>query len=87
MGVLKNIRGDEIMKWWERIIKQRRIKAESGGPDRRRRSYLQTKSMAVRTRGRQSWRASMDGGPTGAEDCVGSGPVGLEVRIGVRGQQ
>ena len=58
---------------------------ESGGPDRRKRSYLQTKSMAARTRGRQSQRASMDGGPTGAEDCAGSGPVGLEVRIRVQG--
>ena len=43
------------------------------------------KSMAVRTGGRQSQRASMDGGPTGAEDCARSGPVGSEVRIGVQG--
>ena len=27
----------------------------------------------------------MDGGPAGVEDCAGSGPVGLEVRIGVQG--
>ena len=26
----------------------------------------------------------MDGGPTGMEDCAGSGPVGSEVRIGVQ---
>ena len=43
------------------------------------------KSVAVRTRGRQSWRASVDNGPAGAEDCAGSGPVGLEVRIRVQG--
>src|SRR6266705_816383 len=41
--------------------------------------------MAARTGGRQSQRASMDGGPAGVEDCAGSGPVGLEVRIGVKG--
>src|SRR6266581_4980281 len=58
---------------------------ESRGPDRRKRNYLQTKSMAARTGGRQSWRASMDGGPTGAEDCAGLGLVGSEVRIGVQG--
>ena len=60
---------------------------ESRGPDRRRGSYLQTKSVAVRTGGRQSRRASMDGGPAGVEDCAGLGLVGLEVRIGCRGQQ
>src|SRR6266581_8409404 len=27
----------------------------------------------------------MDGGPAGVEGCAGSGPVGLEVRIGVQG--
>src|SRR6266705_3542625 len=43
------------------------------------------KYMAARTGGRQSQRASMDGGPTGAEDCARLGPVGLEVRIGVQG--
>ena len=48
---------------------------ESGGPDRRKRSYLRTKSTAMRTRGRQSQRASMDGGPTGVEDCARAGPV------------
>src|SRR6266571_3775491 len=58
---------------------------ESGGPDRRKRSYPWTKSTAARTGGRQSRRASMDGGPTGAEDCAGSGLVGSEVRIGVQG--
>ena len=58
---------------------------ESGGLDRRRRSYPQTKSVAVRTGGRQSQRASMDSGPAGAEDCARSGPVGSEVRIGVQG--
>src|SRR6266581_4885077 len=58
---------------------------ESRGLDRRSRSYPQTKSAAARTGGRQSWRASMDGGPTGAEDCAGSGLVGSEVRIGVQG--
>src|SRR6266705_110738 len=58
---------------------------ESRGPDRRGRSYPQMKSTAARTRGRQSQRASMDGGPAGAEDCAGLGPVGLEVRIGVQG--
>src|SRR6266581_9332817 len=26
----------------------------------------------------------MDGGPAGVEGCAGSGPVGLEVRIGVQ---
>src|SRR6266571_5628713 len=57
---------------------------ESGGLDRRKRSYLQTKSTAARTGGRQSQRASMDGGPAGVEDCAGSGPVGSEVRIGVQ---
>src|SRR6266571_3568485 len=58
---------------------------ESGGPDRRKRSYPWMKSMAARTGGRQSRRASMDGGPTGVEDCARSGPVGSEVRIGVQG--
>src|SRR6266705_1447860 len=58
---------------------------ESRGPDRRKRSYLQTKSAAMRTGGRQSQRAGMDGGPAGAEDCARSGPVGLEVRIRVQG--
>src|SRR6266581_1283171 len=58
---------------------------ESGGPDRRKRSYPQTKSMAARTGGRQSRRASVDGGPAGVEDCARSGPVGSEVRIGVQG--
>ena len=58
---------------------------ESRGLDRRKRSYPWTKSAAVRTRGRQSRRASVDGGPAGAEDCAGSGPVGSEVRIGVQG--
>ena len=33
----------------------------------------------------QSWRASVDGGPVGAEDCAGLGLVGSEVRIGVQG--
>ena len=60
---------------------------ESRGPDRRKRSYLQTKSMAARTGGRQSQRASVDGGPAGAEDGARSGPVGSEVGIGVQGQQ
>ena len=69
------------------IIKRRRIKVESGGPDRRRRSYLWMKSAAARTGGRQSQRASMDDGPAGVEDCARSGPVGSEVRIGVQGQQ
>ena len=45
------------------------------------------KSAAVRTGGGQSRRASMDGGPAGAEDGAGSGPVGSEVGIGVQGQQ
>ena len=58
---------------------------ESGGPDRRKRSYPQTKSMAARTGGRRSRRASVDGGPTGVEDCARSGPVGSEVRIRVQG--
>ena len=58
---------------------------ESGGLGRRKRSYPRTKSVAARTGGRQSWRASMDGGPTGAEDCARLGPVGSEVRIGVQG--
>src|SRR6266581_7538978 len=58
---------------------------ESRGPDRRKRSYLQMKSTAARTRGRQSRRASVDGGPAGVEDCAGSGPVGSEVRNGVQG--
>src|SRR6266571_2714461 len=57
---------------------------ESGGLDRRKRSYLQTKSTAARTGRRQSQRASVDGGPAGAEDCARSGPVGSEVRIGVQ---
>ena len=57
---------------------------ESRGPGRRKRSYLRVKSVAARTRGRQSQRASMDGGPTGAEDCARSGLVGSEVRIGVQ---
>src|SRR6266581_6064414 len=61
------------------------LKVESRGPDRRMRSYPWTKSMAARTGGRQSWGASMDGGPTGAEDCARLGPVGSEVRIGVQG--
>src|SRR6266581_6934059 len=43
------------------------------------------KSTAARTRGRQSWRASMDGGPAGAEDCARLGPVGSEVKIRVQG--
>ena len=67
------------------IIKQRRIKVESRGPDRRRRSYPQMKSMAVRTGGRQSQRASVDGGPAGVEDCARSGLVGSEVRVRVQG--
>ena len=58
---------------------------ESGGPDRRKRSHLWTKSMAARTGGRQSRRASVDGGPAGAEDCARLGPVGSKVRIGVQG--
>src|SRR6266705_2103934 len=58
---------------------------ESGGLDRRKRNHPQTKSTAARTGGRHSQRASMDGGPTGVEDCAGSGPVGSEVRIGVQG--
>src|SRR6266581_3303422 len=38
----------------------------------------------------KDWReaepgASMDGGPAGAEDCAGSGPVGSEVGIRVQG--
>ena len=53
---------------------------ESGGLDRRKRNYLQTKSAAARTGGRQSWRASMDGGPAGAEGCAR-----LEVMVGVQG--
>ena len=57
---------------------------ESGGPDRRKRSYPWMKSAAVRTGGRQSQRASVDGGPTGAEDCARLGLVGLEVRIRVQ---
>src|SRR6266571_6810888 len=67
------------------LLKEGGIKTESGGLDRRTRSYLQMKSMAVRTGGRQSQGASMDGGPAGAEDCARSGPVGSEVRIGVQG--
>src|SRR6266571_1290583 len=67
------------------LLKEGGIKTESGGPDRRKRSYPQTKSMAVRTRGRQSRRASMDGGPAGAEDCARLGLVGSEVRIRVQG--
>ena len=43
------------------------------------------KSMAARTGGRQSQRASMDGGPAGVEDCARSGPVGLEARVRVQG--
>ena len=58
---------------------------ESGGLDRRKRSYPWMKSMAVRAGGRQSRRASMDGGPAGVEDCARLGPVGLEVRIRVQG--
>src|SRR6266581_793328 len=57
---------------------------ESGGLDRRKRSYSQTKSAAARTGGRQSRRASVDGGPAGVEDCARLGPVGLEVRIRVQ---
>ena len=41
--------------------------------------------VAAKTRGRQSWGASVDDGPAGVEDCAGSGPVGLEARIGVQG--
>src|SRR6266581_9346558 len=67
------------------LLNEGGIKVESGGPDRRKRNHLQTKSAAARTGGRQSRRASMDGGPTGVEDCARSGPVGLEVRIGVQG--
>src|SRR6266581_8535186 len=33
----------------------------------------------------QSQRASVDGGPAGAEDCAGLGTVGSEVRIRVQG--
>ena len=58
---------------------------ESGGPDRRGRSYPWMKSAAVRTRGRQSQRASVDGGPAGAEDCARLGLVESEVRIRVQG--
>ena len=58
---------------------------ESGGLDRRKRNHPWTKSVAARTGGRQSRRASMDGGPTGAEDCARLGLVGSEVRIGVQG--
>src|SRR6266581_616653 len=61
------------------------IKMESGGPDRRERSYPWTKSMAARTGGRQSQGASVDGGPAGVEDCAGLGLVGSEVRIEVQG--
>ena len=43
------------------------------------------KSMAARTRGRQSQRASVDSGPAGVEDCARLGPVGLEVKIRVQG--
>src|SRR6266581_1509276 len=67
------------------LLNEGGIKVEFGGPDRRKRNHLWTKSVAARTGGRQSWRASVDGGPTGAEDCAGSGPVGSEVRIGVQG--
>src|SRR6266581_6441595 len=67
------------------LLKEGGIKTESRGPDRRKRSYPWMKSMAARTRGRQSRRASVDGGPAGVEDCAGSGPVGLEVRIRVQG--
>src|SRR6266705_6167334 len=66
------------------LLNEGGIKMESGGPDRRKRNHPRTKSAAARTGGRQSWRASMDGGPTGAEDCARSGPVGSEVRIGVQ---
>src|SRR6266705_1753589 len=58
---------------------------ESRGTDRRKRSYPWTKSMAARTGGRQSRRASMDGGPAGAGDSARLGLVGLEVRIRVKG--
>src|SRR6266581_3212670 len=67
------------------LLNEGGIKVEFGGPDRRKRNHLWTKSVAARTGGRQSWRASVDGGPTGVEDCAGSGPVGSEVRIGVQG--
>ena len=43
------------------------------------------KSAAARTRGRQSQRASVDGGPAGVEDCARLGPVGSEVRNRVQG--
>src|SRR6266581_9801924 len=67
------------------LLNEGGIKAESGGPDRRKRNHPWTKSVAARTGGGQSRRASMDGGPAGAEDCAGLGPVGLEVRIRVQG--
>src|SRR6266581_8468341 len=67
------------------LLNEGGIKMESRGPDRRKRSYLWTKSAAARTGGRQSWRASVDGGPAGAEGCARSGPVGSEVRIRVQG--
>src|SRR6266581_7221257 len=67
------------------LLNEGGIKMESGGLDRRERSYPWMKSMAARTGGRQSWGASVDGGPAGAEDCARSGLVGSEVRIGVQG--
>src|SRR6266704_6750920 len=67
------------------LLNEGGIKTESGGLDRRKRSYPQTKSTAARTRGRQSQRASVDGGPAGVEDCARSGLVGSELRIGVQG--
>src|SRR6266581_2378298 len=67
------------------LLNEGGIKTESGGPDRRKRSYPRTSSAAARTGGRQSRRASVDGGPAGVEDCARSGPVGSEVRIGVQG--
>src|SRR6266581_507870 len=67
------------------LLNEEGIKMESGGLDRRKRSYPWMKSTAARTRGRQSWRASVDGGPAGAEDCAGLGLVGSGVRIGVQG--
>ena len=58
----------------------KRSKVESRGLGRRKGSYPQTKSAAVRTGGRQSWRASVDDGPAEVGNCARS-----EVMVGVQG--